>query len=161
MSASVNCVAQTLTRQAYERLLAERDELSTRGRIEIAKVIEDARALGDLRENGDYHAAKDTQGKMEARIRLIDSILEDAIIIDDEAVFDVVGIGCVLTLRYVGDEDTESYFYGSIEEKRPGLASLSPSSPLGKVLQGKQKGSVVTYQAPGGMLEVEIVDIGS
>ena len=58
-----------LTRDAYERLQAELEDLTTRGRVEIAEAIEAARALGDLSENGDYHAAKDTQGKMEARIR--------------------------------------------------------------------------------------------
>ncbi len=141
--------------------MEELEELTTRGRIEIAKVIEAARALGDLSENGDYHAAKDTQGKMEARIRQIQAILRDAIVVDEVSVFDEVSVGCTVTLRYMGDEDLEKYFFGSIEEKRPGLASLSPSSPLGQALVGRKAGSIVAYQAPGGMLEVEIVSVGS
>ncbi|MDA8117877.1 MAG: transcription elongation factor GreA [Actinomycetota bacterium] len=154
-------MAETLTRQAYDRLVEELDELTTRGRIEIAKVIEAARALGDLSENGDYHAAKDTQGKMEARIRQIQAILRDAIVVDEASDFDEVAVGCIVTLRYMGDEDLETYFFGSIEEKRPGLASLSPSSPLGQALIGRRAGSVVAYQAPGGQLEVEIVEVGA
>ncbi|MDA8025339.1 MAG: transcription elongation factor GreA [Actinomycetota bacterium] len=152
-------MSQTLTRQAYERLVAELDELTTRGRIDIARVIEEARALGDLRENGDYHAAKDTQGKMEARIRQIESILKDAIVLDGAEVRDDISVGCVITLRYVGDEDTEEYFFGSIEEKREGMGTLSPSSPLGQSIEGKKVGDIVSYQAPGGELQVEVVAI--
>ncbi len=61
-----------LTRDTYERLQAELEDLTTRGRVEIAAAIETARALGDLKENGDYHAAKDAQGKMESRIRQLE-----------------------------------------------------------------------------------------
>ncbi len=154
-------MAQTLTKQAYERLAAELEDLTTRGRIEIAKVIEAARALGDLKENGDYHAAKDAQGKMEARIRQIQGILKDAVILDEDTTFEEVAIGCVIGIRYLGDDEVERFFFGSIEEKREGMASLSPSSPLGQVLLGKRTGEVVAYRAPGGELQVEIVEIGS
>ena len=65
-----------LTRDTYERLQAELKDLTTRGRVEIAALIETARALGDLKENGDYHAAKDAQGKMESRIRQLEAMLK-------------------------------------------------------------------------------------
>lgn len=158
-SYSVKFVAQELTKEAYERLMNELDDLTTRGRIEIAKVIEAARALGDLKENGDYHAAKDSQGKMEARVRQIQQILKDATLVDADQSFDFVAIGCVVTLRYAGDDDTEIYVYGSIEEKREGLHVISPSSPLGQALAGKHIGDQVSYQAPSGNLDVEIVEI--
>ena len=67
-----------LSRDAYDRLQAELDDLTTRGRVEIATAIERARELGDLSENGDYHAAKDDQGKMEARIRQLQAMLKNA-----------------------------------------------------------------------------------
>ncbi|MGH9066153.1 MAG: GreA/GreB family elongation factor, partial [Acidimicrobiales bacterium] len=72
-----------LSRQAYDRLQAELEDLTTRGRVEIARAIEAARALGDLSENGDYHAAKDAQGKMEARIRQLQAMLPTAVIVAD------------------------------------------------------------------------------
>src|SRR5687768_10251355 len=72
----------TLSRTAYERLQAELEDLTTRGRVEIAQQIEAARALGDLSENGDYHAAKDSQGKMEARIRQLEQLLSSATVIE-------------------------------------------------------------------------------
>ena len=72
-----------LSRSAYERLQAELEDLTTRGRVEIARKIETARELGDLSENGDYHAAKEEQGKMEGRIRHIQVLLERAEIVEE------------------------------------------------------------------------------
>ena len=71
-----------LTQDTYDRLQAELEDLTTRGRVEIAAAIESARALGDLSENGDYHAAKDSQGKMESRIRLLQRLLKTATVVD-------------------------------------------------------------------------------
>ncbi len=150
-----------LSQEAYERLQAERDDLTTRGRVEIARAIEAARALGDLSENGDYHAAKDAQGKMEARIRQIDQLLSDAHIVDPVASGDTVTAGSVVALRYEGDDDLERYLIGSIEERRDDLPVISPGSPLGQALLGHVAGDVVEYQAPGGGLKVEIVEVGA
>ena len=74
--------ATHLTPETHARLVAELEDLTTRGRVEIARQIEAARALGDLSENGDYHAAKDAQGKMESRVRQLQRMLEDAVIVD-------------------------------------------------------------------------------
>src|SRR5688500_13751105 len=93
-----------LSKAAFERLQSELEDLTTRGRIEIADAIEKARALGDLSENGDYHAAKDSQGKMESRVRQLQAMLKDAEIVDT-AGSDEVTTGSVVSLRYVGDED--------------------------------------------------------
>jgi transcription elongation factor GreA len=147
-----------LSREAYDRLKAEFDDLSTRGKIDIARRIEAARELGDLSENGDYHAAKEEQGKMDGRMRQIRSIIEDAEIVD---VIDTssVNSGSLVTVRYEGDEDTETYLVGSVEERRDGYDVVSPNSPLGSALMQHKVGDVVEYQAPGGRLRVEIVSI--
>ena len=152
-----------LTRDTYARLQAELEDLKTRGRVQIAKAIEAARALGDLSENGDYHAAKDSQGKMEARIRQLEAMLENASIVDSEAAgaAGTVTTGVVVSLRYVGDDDVEDYLLGSIEERREGHSVISPNSPLGQALMGHKAGDKVDYEAPSGVLEVEIVKIGS
>ena len=73
---------QQLSQKAYDRLVAELQDLTTRGRIDIARKIEAARELGDLSENGDYHAAKEEKGKMEGRIMHIESVLENCEIIE-------------------------------------------------------------------------------
>jgi transcription elongation factor GreA len=152
-----------LTHDTFDRLHAELDDLRTRGRIDIARAIEAARALGDLSENGDYHAAKDSQGKMEARIRQLESMLEGAEIIDVNAAgaTDEVTPGRLVSLRYVGDDDIERYLIGSIEERQEGVSVVSPASPLGQALMGHRKGDTVSYEAPSGKLAVEVVEVGS
>ncbi len=153
-----------LTRDTYDRLQAELVDLTTRGRVEIAALIETARALGDLKENGDYHAAKDSQGKMESRIRMLERMLKNATVADGSAPVDgKVGPGSVVTLRYEGDDedDTTDFFVGSIEERPGDLTVVSPGSPLGSALLGHAEGETVEYAAPGGNLRVDIVKIGA
>src|SRR3954452_10060863 len=135
-----------LSPEAHQRLRDELEDLTTRGRVEVAQRIEAARALGDLKENGDYHAAKDDQGKMEARVRQIEGILKNATIVDSSAAAacGVVEAGSVVALRYEGDDDAERYLIGSIEEKRADLDGVvSPGSPLGQALLGKGAGTTV------------------
>lgn len=147
-----------LSRSAYDRLQSEHDDLTTRGRIDIARKIETARELGDLSENGDYHAAKEEQGKMEGRIRQLARLLEISTIVD-EVDSESVQPGCVVGVRYEGDDDVERYLVGSIEERRDGLDVVSPGSPLGSALIGAKIGDDVTYQSPGGALKVQVVSI--
>lgn len=149
-----------LSREAYDRLQAELDDLSTRGRVEIAHAIERARELGDLSENADYHAAREDQGRMEARIRQIKHLLDSAVIVDASEAGGQVVTGSVVMLRYEGDDEVEPFLVGSIEERRSDMAVVSPQSPLGQALLGSRKGDVVEYQAPGGVLKVEVVEVG-
>src|ERR1700760_932783 len=154
--------ATELSQDAFDRLQAELEDLRTRGRIDIARAIEAARALGDLSENGDYHAAKDAQGKMEARIRQLEAMLSDAVFVDAAAApSGEVSTGMLVSLRYVGDDDVERYLVGSIEERREGVSVVSPASPLGQALRGHRAGRRVAYEAPTGQLEVEVVEVGS
>ena len=148
-----------LSREAYERLQAELEDLTTRGRVDIAQAIETARELGDLKENADYHAAREDQGRMEARIRQLQSLVENAVIVDGTEASDIVSPGSIVALRYEGDDDVGRYLVGSIEERRSDVAVVSPASPLGQALVGRRKGDKVAYEAPGGNLKVEIVEI--
>ena len=161
-NASTNETETQLTQATYDRLTAELEDLTTRGRVEIAAAIESARALGDLSENGDYHAAKDSQGKMESRIRQLQRLLKKAQVVDSSDAGDgSVTTGSIVTLRYEGDDedDTQQFFVGSIEERQGDLPVLSPSAPLGQVLMGRSAGDTVEYTAPGGALKVEIVAV--
>jgi transcription elongation factor GreA len=155
-------MATQLSRSAYERLQAEFDDLTTRGRIEIAQKIEAARLLGDLSENGDYHAAKDEQGHMEGRIRELEFIIDSAEII--EATDDgSISAGSIVTIVYDGDSDdlAERYLIGHQEEHAEGADVMSPKSPLGAALLGKGKGDTVEYEAPTGTLRVRVLDVQS
>ena len=148
-----------LSQKAFDRLKAEHDELTTVGRVDIARKIETARELGDLKENGDYHAAKDHQGQMEARIRQLASMIENCEIVEGTD-GDVVEPGAVVELRYEGDDDSEKYFYGSVEERGLDVDIISPGSPLGKALVGKKVGEKVDFESPtGATLTVEVMTI--
>jgi transcription elongation factor GreA len=151
-----------LSQDAFERLRAELDDLTTRGRVEVAEKIERARALGDLSENGDYHAAKDEQGLMEGRIRQLEAILGNAEIVGPPEA-GVVGPGSIVTLVYEGDDASaaERYLVGHIEERSNGLDVVSPTSPLGAALVGARAGDWVTYQAPNGELRVQVLEVAT
>jgi transcription elongation factor GreA len=148
-----------LSPTAHARLKAEMEELTGEGRIEIAKKIEAARALGDLSENGDYHAAKEEQGKMEARIRDLQALLLDAEIIGTSDT-DSVSPGHVVAICYEGDDEPERFLIGSIEEKGADLDVLTPGSPLGRTLLGARVGDWLEFESPtGAVLKVEVVEI--
>jgi len=151
-----------LSQAAFDRLQAEHDDLTTRGRIDIARKIESARELGDLSENGDYHAAKEEKGKMEGRIMHLARLLADAEVVGSGDGTGVAAAGSVVGVRYQGDDAVERYLLGSIEERVDDLDVISPGSPLGQALMGHQAGDVVEYRAPtGATLEVELVSIES
>ena len=148
-----------LSKDAYDRLVAEHHDLTTRGRIDIARKIEAARELGDHSENGDYHAAKEEQGKMEGRILHLSNLLEDVEIVEAPS-GEVVSAGAVVGIRYEGDDEVERYLLGSIEERHDDLEVMSPGSPLGSALIGRKAGDVVSYETPtGATLAVEVVSV--
>ena len=145
-----------LTQSAYDRLKAELEELSGPGRTEIAKRIEAAREEGDLRENGGYHAAKEEQGKMEARIRQLTQLLETAIIGETPPDDGVVEPGMMVTVEMFGEE--ESFLLGSREISDASLQVFSERSPIGAAVNGHNVGETVSYEAPNGkQVEVKIL----
>ncbi|MBX6371926.1 MAG: transcription elongation factor GreA [Acidothermus sp.] len=147
-----------LTQEAYDRLTAEYNELIGPVRAEIAKKIEAARAEGDLRENGGYHAAKEEQGKIEARIRQLRQILENAKVGEPPADDGVVEPGMVVTVRYEDGEEL-AFLLGSREETAAKIDVYSPNSPLGTALLGKKVGDTVSYSLPtGASMRVTVVD---
>ena len=148
-----------LTQDAYDRLNAELEHLSTTGREEIAKRIEAAREEGDLKENGGYHAAKDEQGKQEARIRTLKGLLKDAKVGVAPESTGVVEPGVVVTALVAGGE--EVFLLGSREiAANSELDVYSEASPLGSSIIGLREGEKTSYTAPNGRsITVEIVKV--
>ena len=149
-----------LTQEAYDRLKAELEHLSGPARAEISQRIGAARAEGDLKENGGYHAAKEEQGKMEARIRQLTQLLREAKVGQPPAAdAGVAGPGMVVTVKFA-DGDEESFLIGSREEAAvTDLTVYSAQSPLGVALTGRKPGDSVTYAAPNGNeITVELLD---
>src|SRR6478672_6445916 len=147
-----------LSPQAYERLRQELDERSTTRRRELSLWIERAREHGDLKENADYHAAKDEHGLNEARIRQLEQMLKDAVVIETTDSDDVQA-GALVELRHEDDDDVVTYLVGSIEERNETYDVLSMHSPLGQALLGVAPGASVRYQGPRRELGVTVVAV--
>lgn len=146
-----------LSQEAYDRLRQELDTLKTDGRERISAQIEEARAHGDLRENAEYHAAKDEQGQMEARIRQLEELLRDAKIGEPDDT-DVARPGLVVELEVEGDQ--EVYLLGSREDQHDELEILSTESPMGQAVIGQGVGKTVSFSTPAGAeIQVTIDDI--
>jgi len=149
-----------LTRAAYERLKAEHDHLTTTGRTEVAARLLRARELGDLSENAEYHATKDEQGLMEARIRKLAWTIKNAEITDTPHQGDTAEPGMLVTVKQPGDDDEDTYLLAaSPEERAKGARTVTPKSPFGAALLGKRPGDSVVYEAPGGNFTYEIVSV--
>lgn len=141
--------ATWLTQEAADRLTAELAELEGPRRSEVVKKIEAARAEGDLKENGGYHAAKEEQGKIEARIRQLRHMLEHAIIGTPPASESgVVGVGMKIKVDIGGDQ--MNFLLGSREIAATDLDVYSEKSPLGSAIMGAKVGDTVSYRAPNG-----------
>ena len=147
-----------LTQEAYDRLSAELEDAKGPKRAEIVGRIEAAREEGDLKENGGYHAAKDEQGKLEARIRQLTQLLRDAKVGEAPTTAGVAGPGMVVEVAYDGDpDDTERFLIGSREDKAS-IPVYSANSPLGLALTGAKVGEKVSYTLPnGGSMTVELL----
>jgi transcription elongation factor GreA len=138
-----------LTQEAFDRRSAELEQLSGEGRVEIAKKIESAREEGDLKENGGYHAAKEEQGKIEARIRVLTELLRHAVVGEAPESTGVVEPGTVITATIQGDESV--FLIGSREiVGESDLDVYSEGSPLGTAIIGMKVGGETSYTAPNG-----------
>jgi len=148
-----------LTQDAFNRLSGELEHLSVEGRTEIAKKIEIAREEGDLKENGGYHAAKEEQGKIELRIRVLTQLLRNATVGDAPESHGVVESGTVVTATIQGDR---TVFLVGNREMSDGtdIDVYSEGSPLGTAIIGLKVGESKSYIAPNGKtISVEILDV--
>jgi transcription elongation factor GreA len=148
-----------LTQDAYDRLKAEYDHLVNVGRAQIAQEIDERRQEGDLKENGGYHAAREEQGKQEARIAQLRSILESASVGDAPESDGTVQAGTVVTAKVAGRD--MRFLVGSREIAGDAdLDVFSTQSPLGEAVMGRSAGDDTEYTAPNGnTIAVKIVAV--
>lgn len=145
----------------YNKLSAELENLKTVERAAIAKVIDEARELGDLKENAEYHAAKDKQGLMEARISELTDIVGRAHVIDPSTLaHQRVSFGS--TVELVDQEDDSEHVYTIVgsQESNPEKGLISIGSPLARVLMGKEEGDEVEVALPNGTKNYDIESVG-
>jgi transcription elongation factor GreA len=146
-----------LTPTAHDKLQIEFDHLTTEGRREAAERIAIARAHGDLRENAEYDSAKNEQGLMEARIRKLKHLLDNAEVREVEN-SGLVEVGTIVTV-IDDNEDEYEFFVAPSENKVAGTLVASPESPLGAALLGAAPGDEVSYEAPGGTFTYRIAAV--
>lgn len=153
-------VEQQLTQAAINRLKTELEEKETLGRRDISERLQRARELGDLSENAEYHSVREQQGLMEARIREINSILENAVVVEVPTTTDRCVPGTIVTVRPAGGGDEDRYLFAASKQERvPGCITVTTGSPLGGAILDKAVNDTASYQAPGGKFKIEIVKI--
>ena len=158
MTSTDDATVTWLTQEAYDRLSKELEQLIA-NRPAMAKEINDRREEGDLRENGGYQAAREEQGKQEGRIAQLQALLRAAKVGEPPVSDGVAGPGMIVTVRFDGDDEDETFLIGSREEaETAGVEVYSAASPLGKALTGAQEGDTVEYETPTGKrIKVELV----
>jgi len=145
--------AEPLTAAQKERLEAELAELEGPKRTAVVEAIKTARGFGDLSENFEYHAAKNEQGLLEMRIRMLRDRLSRAVLVDENSAdASVVGVGSKVEL-----EDEQG---GRMEVEISSVGGVSPDSPVGQALIGMQAGDEVEIQAPRGAWKARIISVG-
>ena len=149
-----------LSQAAYDRLVAELEELRTHGRIEMADRIERAREHGDLKENAEYHAAKERQALLDGRMRYLEGRIGFAQVIDPATVKEAkITFGATVTLTDV-DNDTEVvYHIVGEDESDASSGKISISAPIARAMLGKLKGDQVIVKLPRGDREYEVVRV--
>lgn len=148
-----------LTKQGFEELKSELDNLINVKRPANIQAIKEARALGDLSENADYDAAKNDQAEIEGRIKKIEKMLENVEIIE-KGDSSVVSLGTTVSIKYVDDEDeTDEYQIVGSQEADPFMSKISNESPIAKAIMNKKVGDIVEVESPNGVYKIEIIDI--
>lgn len=152
-----------VTQEAYDRLAAELENLKNVVRPDITEKIAAARDEGDLKENGGYHAAREEQGKTEARITQLEEMLRRAVVGEVPADDGLVEEGMKVTIQFDGDDETQTFLLGAREllsmDSSVELDVYSPSSPLGEAITGKSAGESTSYVAPNGAtIKVKIIE---
>jgi transcription elongation factor GreA len=150
-----------MTVQGARALEDELKHLKTELRPQITQAIAEARELGDLKENAEYHAAREQQGMVEARIRDIEGRLQNAQVIDVASIPHTgkVIFGTTVEIANVETDETVTYQIVGDDESDIKRGKLSVSSPIARALVGKEEGDVVAVKTPSGLFEYEIVEV--
>jgi transcription elongation factor GreA len=150
----------TMTKQGYEKLMAELVELRSTGRAEISTLLEEARSFGDLTDNAEYAAAKEEQAKLEMRISYLETQLGKAKIIDASTIDkSKVSLGTTVTIQDIINSKEFRYTIVGSEESDPRSDKISSSSPVGQALLNRRVGDEVHVKVPRGVRHLRVKDI--
>jgi transcription elongation factor GreA len=149
-----------LTKEGYDKLRKELNDLKTKGRADIAKQIQKARELGDLSENAEYDAAKDAQGLLEMKIAKLEATVSNARVLDETDI-DSSKAYILSTVKLKNLKLNKEFTYTLVSEEEADLkrGRISIKSPVGKAILGKAVGEIAEIEAPAGKMKFEILDI--
>ncbi len=147
-----------ITEEKKEALIKELDFLMSNKRKEIIEKLDYAKSLGDLSENAEYHQAREEQGKLEDRIRELESIIKDSIVVGKNT-SSLAGIGSTVVVQKEGDKDNKTYYIVGSQEADMSTGKISNMSPIGQALYGKKKGEIASVETPKGIAKYKIIEI--
>ncbi len=147
-----------ITKDGLEELKKELEDLTINVRPSVINAIKEARALGDLSENAEYHAAKEKQSVVEARIRELEYLIENSTVIE-EGKKNEVSVGSTVEIKYVDDDEIEEYKIVGSTEADPFDNKISNSSPIAIAILGKKVNDIAKVESPNGSYDVQIVSI--
>ena len=147
-----------LTKEKYKELGTELEWLKTARRRELAANLKEAMSLGDLSENAEYHQAREDQAGAEKRIKELEMIFKNAVIVK-ESVFDRADVGAAVVIQRKGEKNRKEYFIVGSQEADMAKNKISVGSPLVKAMLGKKKGDSFSFESPQGIQEHKIIDI--
>lgn len=151
-----------LTKEGYEKIKAEYEELVTVKRSEVSEKLKEAISYGDLSENAEYDAAKNEQADIEARIIQLENMMKDARVIDEADISnDFIGVGSKVIIEDLATKEKKTYIIGGSTEADPfaAIPKISNESELGKHLIGKTKGDKIEINVPMGTFKYKVVSI--
>jgi transcription elongation factor GreA len=149
-----------MSREGYDKLKADLDRMQNSEMIEVAKRIAAARELGDLSENAEYHAAREDQGMLQARINALKDKLSRAYFVDRSSLAsDAVVFGCRAQVKDLDSGEEETFELVGPGDEDYGNNKILTTSPIGQGLLGKKRGEIAEIQVPMGLLRFEIVNI--
>ena len=149
-----------LTKEGYEEIIAEHENLVAVRRAEVAEKLKEAIAQGDLSENADYDAAKNEQAELEERIYKLENMIRKAKIIDDsELAGDQVTVGLTVKVLDIDEDEEEEFTIVGSAEADPFEGKISNESLVGKALIGKKAGDEVQVEVPDGFVSYRILEI--
>lgn len=149
-----------LTKEGYDKIVAEHEELVSVKRGEVAERIKEAISYGDISENAEYDAAKNEQAELENRISYLENMMRKAKVVqDDDVKGDTVGIGLKVKVKNMKTKKSEEYSIVGATESDPFEGKITSESAVGKALMGHKKGDTVQVEVPDGVVNYKIEKI--
>ncbi|MBP5379468.1 MAG: transcription elongation factor GreA [Ruminococcus sp.] len=149
-----------MSRESYDKLVAELDDLKINKRKEVAERLKVARSYGDLSENAEYDEAKNEQAILEAHIQELQYTIDNAEIVDDESIsVDEIGMSSKITIKRLDTGKIETFTIVGTNHANVREGLISDESPIGKAAMKKRVGDTFIVEAPAGELKFEVVEI--